>query len=117
MNPRIIPEDQQITVDKEKVITVREACEMFGVTEKTHWIRAVHELTSEGCPWALVRLQAICRGRKVEENHIKSWAKKGLKYGFLIFMTVTLIAFAVIGLVTFIGSEQQTVQCICTEHK
>jgi hypothetical protein len=57
---------QQVIVDKEMVITVREACEMFGVTERTHWIRAVHELTDERPPWALVRLQAVRRG--VEEK-------------------------------------------------
>jgi len=57
---------QQVIVDKELVITVKEACAMFGVTEKTHWIRAVHELTSDAPPWALVRLQAVRRG--VEES-------------------------------------------------
>lgn len=57
----------QVQVDKEIVITVKEACELLGVTEKTHWIRAVHELTSDAPPWAIVRLQAVRRGVKEEE--------------------------------------------------
>lgn len=53
---------RQTEVDAEMVITVREACEKLGVTEKTHWIRVVHELTSNAPPWAAFRLQAIRRG-------------------------------------------------------
>jgi len=57
-----------IVVDKEKIITIREACEMFGVTSKTHWFRAVHEITDDYPPWVLIRLQAIKRGAKEEET-------------------------------------------------
>lgn len=55
----------QAVIDREYTITLREACEKLGVTEKTHWIRVVHELTRDAPPWVVVRLQAIRRG--VEE--------------------------------------------------
>jgi predicted DNA-binding transcriptional regulator AlpA len=56
----------QPVVDKERVITMREACELLGVTEKTHWIQVVHEVTRDAPPWVAIRLQAIRRGVKEE---------------------------------------------------
>jgi len=62
----------QPVVDKEYVITMREACELLGVTEQTHWIRAVHEVTRDAPPWVAIRLQAIRRGvddsQKIKEE-------------------------------------------------
>jgi hypothetical protein len=53
------PETEEIVA--EKVMTVRDVAALLGVSYEDHYFRAVHEVTRDAAPWALVRFQALKR--------------------------------------------------------